>query len=145
MKQVTKDLINDYKLRELKLDFMGFYFRTINQLTYHHYLISKSECKKQNLGDGYTYQNGIILEENAHIILHSIQRYDEEIFYNITSEFLDMRNIGKLDKNNLLEIHDMLDYFLKYHRHDQNSKGRYIISNHSLELKERGLERIRRM
>lgn len=144
MREVSRRLVADYKLQKLKLDFMGFYFNTINDLSFHHYLVQKQYCKEQGLGEGYIYENGVMVEENAHKLLHTAERLDEDIFYAITSHFLNMKIKEALTKEDLLAIQDMLTYFIREHDRDRNSKGKLIIPNKTIELQEKGLDIIKK-
>ena len=137
MKQITKLLINDFKIRELGYDFMGFYLQKESILSFHHLVLSKEYCKKAKLGKGYWYWNGVILcQDTSHEYLHLIQRYNDELFRYITSEMLDMKIKGFIDETNLIAINQMLDYFEYQHIEEKDDKGKYLI-------KEKYLDRIR--
>ena len=87
MKEVTKLLINDFKIRQLNYDFMGYSLQRGDIYTFHHFLIANRE------NGPYAYWNGVILcGKTSHPYLHLIESKDEERFYDITSEFLDMKN-----------------------------------------------------
>ena len=129
MKAITNLLINDFKIRELGYDFMGFSFDKKSILSFHHLILSKEYCKKAHLGTGYWYFNGVILcQETSHEYLHLIQRYDDnDLFRYITSEMIDMKVKGYLDKKNLIAIGQILDYFEYQHIEDKTDKGHYLI------------------
>lgn len=137
MKQVSKLLIDEFKINELGYDFMGFYLQKGSILSFHHLVLSKEYCKKAKLGKGYWYWNGVILcQDTSHEYLHLIQRYNDELFRYITSEMLDMKIKGFIDVNNLISINQMLDYFEYQHIEEKDDKGKYLI-------KEKYLDRIR--
>lgn len=144
MREVSKQIIDDYRLRKFKIEFMGFYFNTINDLSFHHYLVARRDCKDKGLGDGYTYENGVMLETHSHQLLHNIENIDTDIFYAITSHFLNMKIKEALTKEDLLAIQDMLTYFIREHDRDRNSKGKLIIPNKTIELQEKGLDIIKK-
>ena len=134
MKQVTNLLINDFKIKELGYDFLGFSLQKNCILSFHHLILSKEYCKKAKLGKGYWYWNGVILvQSTAHEYLHLIQRYDDELFRYITSEMIDMKVKGFLDLYNLQNIQDILDYFEYQHIEEKTDKGNYIIKERYLE------------
>jgi len=137
MKQITKFLINDFKIKELGYDFMGFSLCKDSILSFHHLIFSKEYCKKAKLGKGYWYFNGVILvQDTSHEYLHLIQRYDDDLFRYITSELIDMKVKGFIDETNLIAINQMLDYFEYQHIEEKDDKGKYLI-------KEKYLDRIR--
>ena len=121
MNGITRILINDFKLRQLGIDFMGF--RLIkNQENYHHLIVAKRNGGKE------TYENGSILTRTtSHDYLHRIENYDKEIFYLITSEMIDEKAKGKIDIENLKKIRDLLLYFEKEYANCRTSKGKVLI------------------
>lgn len=128
MREVTKLMIKKYNLLKLKYDFAGYDIRNVNQLSFHHLIISHRDCKKFGLGEGYWEFNGAILvQETSHDYLHRIENRDEEIFNLITSEMIDENIKGKLDIENLKKIRDLLEYFEKEHCGERTSKGKPLI------------------
>ena len=128
MKEITKLMINEYRIMKLKMDFMGYSVQKKESLSFHHLIVPHRECKQKGLGEGYFKWNGAILrQETSHDYLHIIENIDPEIFYLITSEMIDENLKGKLDKENLLRIYDLLEYFEREHIDDRNKKGKRII------------------
>ena len=127
MRQVTRLLINDFKIKELGYDFMGFALQKDKILTYHHLIISHEFCKKRKLGSGYTYENGCVLCSTSHEYLHVIERYEEEFFWQITSELIDLKVKKKLDKSNILKIWSIMELFESIHGDDVTDTGKKII------------------
>lgn len=133
MKAITKEMINDFKIETLGYDFMGYTFEDINELSFHHMIVPKRDCRKLGLGTGYLYWNGAILvQTSSHEYLHAIERYEREIFEKIT-DLLTTQNLNKcIDKDILLYIREYLLYFeSKYGNETLNSgkkliKGQYI-------------------
>lgn len=122
MKEVTKLMINEYNIKKLGYDMMGYTFNKTNDLTYHHLIVPK------RYGGGYTRENGAILVgTSAHPYLHLIESKDEEIFARITSEILDEKIKGKIDLENLYRIRDLLHYFEYEFRNAKGSKGKSLI------------------
>ena len=128
MKNITEQMIKDFKIMKLGFDFMGYKVDKKQSLSFHHLIIPHRESKNYGIGDGYLYWNGAILKQNtSHDYLHVIERIDEEIFYLITSEMIDENIKGRLDINNLKRIHDLLLYFEREHDHDTSKKGKLLI------------------
>ena len=55
MKEITNIMIDTFELKKLKYDFMGYTFTNPNQLSFHHLIVPKKDCKKAGLGDGYLF------------------------------------------------------------------------------------------
>ena len=53
MREITKEMIKLYNIKKLGYDFMGYTFRNINELSFHHLIVPKRDCKKKGLGEGY--------------------------------------------------------------------------------------------
>ena len=128
MREVTKLMINDFKIMKLGYDFLGYKVNRKQDLSYHHLIIPRRHCKEAGLGEGYLYWNGAILRQNtSHDYLHLIENIDPEIFYELTSEMIDENIKGRLDIDNLKRIHDLLLYFEREHDHDTSKKGKLLI------------------
>ena len=128
MKEITKIMINDFKIMKLGMDFMGYHVNRKQDLSYHHLIIPRRHCKEAGLGEGYLYWNGAILRQNtSHDYLHIIEKIDPDIFYELTSEMIDENIKGRLDIDNLKHIHDLLLYFEREHDHDTSKKGKLLI------------------
>ena len=128
MREVTKIMINDFKIMKLGMDFMGYHVNRKQDLSYHHLIIPRRHCKEAGLGEGYLYWNGAILRQNtSHDYLHLIENIDPDIFYELTSEMIDENIKGRLDIDNLKRIHDLLLYFEREHDHDTSKKGKLLI------------------
>lgn len=128
MREITKIMVNDFKIMKLGMDFMGYHVNRKQDLSYHHLIIQRRHCKEAGLGEGYLYWNGAILRQNtSHDYLHIIEKIDPEIFYELTSEMIDENIKGRLDIDNLKRIHDLLLYFEREHDHDTSKKGKLLI------------------
>lgn len=135
MKEVTKDLINDFNIYDLGYDFMGCNVYKNDLLDFHHLLIPRRECAKKGIPfDGYIYENGSILKHGAsHQELHLIEIYDYNMFLNITSEMQDMKVKGWLDPYNLKLISEMLSEFEYENMSRVSKKGKRLIKNSYLD------------
>ena len=128
MKEITKIMINDFKIMKFGMDFMGYKVNRKQDLSFHHLIIQRRHCKEAGLGEGYLYWNGAILRQNtSHDYLHIIEKIDPDIFYELTSEMIDENIKGRLDIDNLKRIHDLLLYFEREHDHDTSKKGKLLI------------------
>ena len=128
MKEITKIMVNDFKIMKLGYDFLGYKVTRKQDLSFHHLIIQRRHCKEAGLGEGYLYWNGAILRQNtSHDYLHIIEKIDPDIFYELTSEMIDENIKGRLDIDNLKRIHDLLLYFEREHDHDTSKKGKLLI------------------
>ena len=128
MKEITKIMVNDFKIMKLGYDFLGYKVNRKQDLSFHHLIIPHRESKAYGIGEGYLYWNGAILRQNtSHDYLHLIENIDPEIFYELTSEMIDENIKGRLDIDNLKRIHDLLLYFEREHDHDTSKKGKLLI------------------
>lgn len=131
MREITKQMIADYKIKELGFDFMGY--PADNMLSFHHLIVPHRECKTTGLGDGYYHWNGAILvQKTSHEYLHLIEAKDYDMFSAITSEMIDENQKGYLDMNNLRYILDVLHCFEREHCFDKGKKGNYLIKEEYL-------------
>lgn len=130
MREITKLMVNQYKIMKLGYDFMGYTIKRKESLSFHHLIIPHRNCKELGLGDGYLKWNGSILVQNtSHDYLHVIESIDYDIFTILTSEMIDMNVKGYLDIDNLKRISDILKNFEKEHCSDRNKKGRILIKD----------------
>lgn len=53
MREITKEMIKLYGIKKLDYDFMGYTFRNINELSFHHLIVPHRDCKREGLGEGY--------------------------------------------------------------------------------------------
>ena len=128
MKNITEQMIKDFKIMKLGFDFMGYKVDKKQSLSFHHLIIPHRESKNYGIGDGYLYWNGAVLRQNtSHDYLHIIEKIDPDIFYELTSEMIDENIKGRLDIDNLKRIHDLLLYFEREHDHDTSKKGKLLI------------------
>jgi len=122
MKQITFEMMNMYKLRQLGFDFMGYTFTRPRQLSFHHLIIPR------RLNGEETIENGAILRrDTAHDYLHRIERVDLDCFNDITSEMIDENIKGYLDITNLRRIRDILEYFEREHCGDTSKRHKRLI------------------
>lgn len=128
MREVTKLMIQKYALMKLKYDFMGYEFNRPNQLSFHHLIVPHRLSKEKGIGEGYLMWNGAILrQDTAHDYLHTIEKYDYDMFSAITSEMIDENIKGYLDEKNILAIYDILDNFEREYSGRHTKKGHPII------------------
>ena len=122
MKQITKLMINEFKIKELGFDFMGYELQKGDIYNYHHLIIPNKH------GGPETRWNGAILCcKSSHPYLHLIEAKDYDMFCYITSEMIDENVRGCLDIQNIRNIHAVLDRFEREHCSDRGKKGKYLI------------------
>ena len=122
MKEVTKELIKIYKLEALHYDFMGYPFKSINNLNYHHLLIPKRK------GGSETIENGAALNMyTSHPYLHIIECYDNDRFIYITDNIQAQKILLQLEKENLQKISSCLKGFEQEWSGKTTKKGKEII------------------
>lgn len=121
-------MIKQYRIRKLRYDFMGYTFNRVEDLSFHHLIVPKRDCRDRGLGDGYLYWNGAILnQETSHDYLHTIERVDRKLFLLITQEMIEQNEKGYLDLENLRRIRKILLYFEDEHKNDRNKQGKLLI------------------
>ena len=147
MREITKQMIDYYKIMKLGYDFMGYPVYQKNKLSYHHLIIPKRQSKEAGIGEGYLWWNGAILNQStSHEYLHLIEAKDFDMFSAITSEMIDENVKGYLDMENLKRILDILKCFEREHCSDRGKKGNYLIKDEYLyrPALEEPMKRVRR-
>ena len=128
MRDVTKALYDDFKLKDLGYDFMGYIIERKQDLSFHHLIIPRRLSRQNGIGEGYCYWNGAPLVQcTSHEYLHLIEAKDLSSFNAITSEMIDIKAKGFLDKENLVNIRQILIEFEEQHKNDRSKKGKIII------------------
>ena len=121
-------MIKLYNIKKLGYDFMGYTFRNINELSFHHLIVPHRDCKREGLGEGYLLWNGAILKQDtSHEYLHTIERIDRKVFLQITKEMVDENNKRKIDIENLKRIRELLLYFEEKYKDIENKQGKKLI------------------
>lgn len=147
MRDITKQMIDYYKIMKLGYDFLGYPVYQKNKLSFHHLVIARRYCKEAGLGEGYLWWNGAILSQStSHEYLHLIEAKDFDMFSAITSEMIDENVKGYLDIENLRNILDILHCFEREHLTDVGKKGNYLIKDEYLyrPALEEPMKRVRR-
>lgn len=127
MKEITKLMIREFKIKEVGFDFMGYKLQKGGIYTAHHLIIPARN------GGKLTRQNtSILCGESAHPYLHLIENKDYDMFCYITSEMIDMNIKGYLDPQNIRYIHEVLTQFEREHCSDRTRKGKILIKDEYL-------------
>lgn len=130
MKQVTHEMIEVFRINKLKYDFMGYTFKRTNELSFHHLIVPKRECKAQGLGEGYLFWNGAILKQDtSHDYLHIIERIDRKRFEQITEILIYENQMRKLDKQSLIRIRELLLDFEEKYKYEETKCSRRLIKS----------------
>ena len=112
MRQSTKNLIRKYALMKLKYDFMGYKFKELGDLSFHHLLIPSNMSPLLGFDRGYYEWNGVMLvQRTSHEYLHIVEHFDEDRFLAITSEMIIQKIKGYISLDNIKEIDDILSGF----------------------------------
>lgn len=129
MRDITKMMIEKYRLVELGYDFMGYEFKKETELSFHHLIVPKRICIAQGIEDlGYTEQNGAILKQStSHNYLHIVERYDREMFDAITALIIGENLKGYLDEEYIKRIDDILCLFEKKYSGARAKNGKPLI------------------
>ena len=129
MRAITNLMINDFKLKKLGYDFMGFSFKRKEQLSFHHLIVDHKNCKELHIpSEGYLYWNGAILrQDTSHDYLHTIENYDYDRFLAITSSLIDENILGELSIESLKRIRDVLESFEREYSNERSKSGNLII------------------
>lgn len=122
MKEITKLMINEFKIEQLGMDFMGFSLQKNDIYTFHHLIIPN-----RNNGPYERWNGAILCGKSSHPYLHLIEAKDFDMFCYITSEMIDMNVKGYLDIDNLKRINEVLKQFEKEHENDITKKGKKLI------------------
>ena len=136
MREITKQMIDYYKIRELNCDFMGYELQRKDKYTFHHLLAHKNECESRHIpNDGYVWWNGSILcGKSSHPYVHLIEDYDKDMYKKLTFYMQNMNFYGKLDKENLMKIRDVLEQFEKEHSGNRKIKELYTKRKKSIDI-----------
>lgn len=137
MRDVTIEMIKIYNLKKLKYDFMGYEFKNSKELSFHHLIIPKKDCKDLGFGSGYLFWNGAILvQKTSHDYLHIVERFDRDRFNYITSQMI-IENVNKqIMYDCLKKISDCLDGF------EREYSGLHTQKNKNLLIKEEYTRRL---
>ena len=122
MKEITKLMIRQFKIKQLEFDFMGFSLQKNDIYTFHHLIIPN-----RNNGPRERWNGSILCGKTSHPYLHLIEAKDYDMFCYITSEMIDMNIKGYLDIDNLKRINNILKQFEKEHENDRSKKGKILV------------------
>lgn len=150
MKMVTNLMINEFKLRELGMDMMGYKVVRDNDYSFHHLIVPHRDCKRKKIeSDGYVRWNGAILStKSAHPYLHLVEQYKRAYFEDITHQLINMNQKGYVDVEDLRIIHEILYEFELLYDYEVSHKGKIIIKpeyRKRIELNEENCEKIEKV
>ena len=132
MREVTRNMIKRYALNKLKYDFMGYTFEDNRELSFHHLIIPKKDCKGMERKGFEEWNGAILVQDTAHEYLHRIQCYNDDMFQAITLEMIDENNKGHLDMENIRAIDDILKCFEKEYLGKKTKGGNDIVKEEYL-------------
>lgn len=128
MKEITKLMVNQFKIKEIGYDFMGYKLQQGDIYNFHHLIIPNRYGGPESVWNG-----AILCGGTSHPYLHLIERIDYDKFCYITSEMIDMNLQGRLCVANIRHIHDVLKQFEKEHTTDRTRKDKLLIKRQYLE------------
>lgn len=122
-------MVNEYGLKKLHADMLGYKVTRNNDYSFHHLVIPHRDCGRQRIPhEGYVEWNGAILSSRtAHPYLHVIERFDREMFEYITQELVDINQKGYVDRENLLRVYSELYDFERIFGGEYTKKGHKLI------------------
>lgn len=120
-------MVNEWGIKKLGLDFMGYRLEKGDIYTYHHII-------KREHGGPLTIDNGAILcGSTSHPYLHAIEYCDFKYYEYLTEELLEINCIHELRMENLYRINEILMDFEDKHAFDRTKKGKIIVKRKYLE------------
>ena len=135
MKEVTKILVSNLKIMKFGYDLMGYDINSEECIDFHHLLIPKKNFPLVDSNgvihrDGVEDWNGAPLNgDTSHPYLHLIERYDFNIFIDITSEMIDQKIKGRMDPKNIRLIDMRLKDFEEEWDGETSLKGEPLIKD----------------
>ena len=138
MSTIVNQMTKTFDMPKLGYDMMGYEFKHLKDLSYHHLILPKKQCKQMGLSSGRFYWNGAVLvRDTSHDYLHTIELYDLDAFYYITSELFDEVIKKRIDPENLRRIDEILCEFENKFREETNGSHQYIIKEQYLTRRRR--------
>ena len=95
MREVTKLMINEFKIKKLGYDFMGYSLQKGDIYTFHHLIVPNRN------GGAYARWNGAILFSTPHEYLHTIEAKDYDMYLYINN-LLTKKHLSQLYTTNSL-------------------------------------------
>lgn len=120
-KYFKEEIIKDFYMKQIKVDFMGYTYSNTKELSLHH--IVPSRC-----GGETTYDNTCLLVRNtSHDYAHTIEAYEQKLYDYISKLILLEKQEGKISAKRLKEIREILLEFEYIYDGKINKKGKPII------------------
>lgn len=122
MREETKRLIEYYGIDD-GLDWLNFPITRSRELQFHH-------IQKKAEGGTMDLNNGAILTPNAHRFLHTIERYNIDIYNGITKMFklyVTQKSAPTPEQREIM--YNILRLFYQKHENTKTKKGKPIIKD----------------
>ena len=127
MREITRKMIDEFEIDVLGYDMMGYNFRNLKELSFHHLVIPRRLCNNRK-DKGYNRENGAILkQDSSHSYLHLIELYDRSKFLEITKYLVEENKLGKIDIDILKSIRRVLESFEKEYKELKGANKKLII------------------
>lgn len=127
MRDITHEMIEIFRIDELQYDFMGYTFKRLGDLNFHHLIVPHCKCSDMRTKGTILWNGSILRQSTSHEYLHIIEEYDRDMFNAITSEMIDENILRSIELKNLRYIRDILLQFEREHCGTTNNKGKSII------------------
>ena len=119
MTKLKIKIYEKYDMESLGYDFMGYLFKDIRELTYHH-------IQPKNLGGKTSFENGALLIRPSHNYIHVIEDTDFKLFIELSQELKNEHKNG-ITKENLLAIRQILEFFESKYKDSYARNGSLLI------------------
>lgn len=122
MKLVTKLMIDEFKIKKIGYDFMGYSLQKNDRYTFHHLIVPV-----RNGGPTERWNGAILCGNTSHPYLHIVEGRDLDLYKYITNEMIDMNIKGYLDIQNIIRIDEALCSFEREYSGAKTRKGKILI------------------
>lgn len=121
MSKLRERIYKDFKMEQLGYDFLGYTFDSKKELSTHHILPRHSggQTKKNNLC--------ALNRFTSHNYIHLIEDTDYKVFLELSKYLLEEVKLGKIDREQLLRIADVLEFFEYKYRNEEDRHGELLI------------------
>ena len=126
MKSVVRIMRDLYRIR--KYDFMGYNFRTIDELSFHH-IVKRSQGGSDDISNG-----ALLNRETSHPYLHIIENVDYRTYVDINKILKEINSQkSQPTKEQLERIRNLLLEFESQYKDVESSRGKKLLRKVYLE------------
>ncbi len=118
-----KNLIENFNLTDIGYDFMGYPFKRVEDLSYHHII-------PLDKGGTNEPENGAVLVRNvSHSYLHLIEKYDRKRFNRINDLLRELNENGRMNADILESIEKELRDFEKRYDNTHPKHRAFVVKD----------------